>query len=480
VVVARLRREIIVLATTALFAVAVAASASTPGAASTPSVPSAPQTVSATAGNGRATVRWHAPASNGGSAITGYTVTPYIRYTALPDRQFASTATTQIVTGLTNGTTYHFKVAARNGVGTGPRSKSSNAITPKPSGCSGVKMTAGQSDIDRHPAGTTFCLSGTHHWTLEPKARDKLIGPAILDGGNSINYAIVATAPNVTLTNLTIQHYNNGNGTQDAAIHIDDDSGAKAQASGWHLNHLNVGFNSASGSGTGDYWTFTGGRFHDNRQEGIGGAMADHVTINGVEIDHNDFTNTHYTTRNWDCGDEAGGVKWVTNYMTIENSRIHNNACKGLWSDLGANHTTIRNNQVYGNWDEGIFIEISSNATITGNTVTNNGWHNYNGDGNGCPWLFGGGITLNSSDHVTISGNHLAKNCNGITGVQQDRPDGNPGLLEDMSVHNNAVAGPGGMNGVSEDNGANLNNRNIVFATNSWTNTSFCNLSCGN
>src|SRR5438128_7663326 len=55
--------------------------------------------------------------------------------------------------------------------------------------CVGVPMTAGQADINGHGAGTTFCLSGTHNWTLTPKAGDRLIGPAILDGGNTSAHA---------------------------------------------------------------------------------------------------------------------------------------------------------------------------------------------------------------------------------------------------------------------------------------------------
>ena len=335
-------------------------------------------------------------------------------------------------------------------------------------------MTRGQADINRHGRRTRFCLSGKHNWLLTPKAGDVLVGPAILDGGNRREHAILAKAPNVTLVRLTIQHYRSGD--QDAAIAVDDSK----TASGWHLNHLNVGFNSNAGSRTGDGWVFNGGRYHDNRQEGIqGGGRPDHVTLNGVEIDHNDFTDTTYRKRRVDCGYEAGGVKFVASNVTIKNSSIHDNACKGIWTDIDTHGITITNNHVYNNWDEGIFIEISSRATITANTVTGNGHRNYNGSGHGCPWLFGGGITLNSSDHVVISGNTVSGNCNGITGVQQDRPDGNPGLLQDISVHNNTVSGPGGKTGVSEDNGANLNSRNIVFANNTFkSGMSFCGLGC--
>jgi hypothetical protein len=46
------------------------------------------------------------------------------------------------------------------------------------SSCSGVPMTSGQADIDTHAQGTTFCLSGTHNWTLWPKTGDTVVGDA--------------------------------------------------------------------------------------------------------------------------------------------------------------------------------------------------------------------------------------------------------------------------------------------------------------
>jgi len=92
------------------------------------SVPSAPRSPTASAGNGRATVRWAAPVSTNGSPITAYLVWPYSGGKQLKARQFHSKATTQVITGLANGRGYTFRVAARNAVGIGPKSSASAAI----------------------------------------------------------------------------------------------------------------------------------------------------------------------------------------------------------------------------------------------------------------------------------------------------------------------------------------------------------------
>ena len=94
-----------------------------------------PTKVTGTAGNGQVAVWWTAPASNGGSAITGYQVQlatsvggPYSNAAGCPTY---STTTSCTATGLRNGTTYFFRVAAINGVGTGPYSAPSSGVTPK-------------------------------------------------------------------------------------------------------------------------------------------------------------------------------------------------------------------------------------------------------------------------------------------------------------------------------------------------------------
>ena len=110
-------------------------------------VPGAPTGVTATGGNGSATVTWTAPSDNGGSAITKYTVTPYIGTTAQAPVTVTGTSpgTSTTVTGLTNGTSYTFKVSATNATGTGPDSSPSNAVTPNalPGAPTAVTATAG-------------------------------------------------------------------------------------------------------------------------------------------------------------------------------------------------------------------------------------------------------------------------------------------------------------------------------------------------
>jgi hypothetical protein len=116
--------------------------ASAPSAPDTPStVPGAPTGVSATPGNGQATVSFALPASDGGSPILQFTAT------ASPGGQSATTGVFSpiVVTGLTAGTSYTFTVTATNFVGTGPPSVPSNAVTPflPPDRQHGISLTKG-------------------------------------------------------------------------------------------------------------------------------------------------------------------------------------------------------------------------------------------------------------------------------------------------------------------------------------------------
>jgi subtilisin family serine protease len=100
------------------------------GLAELPSLtPGAPTNVSATAGDGQATVTWTVPMADGGTPVTQYVVTSAAVVVAVTST-VASSTVSGTVTGLTNGTAYTFTVAAENSVGVGQSSSASNAVTP--------------------------------------------------------------------------------------------------------------------------------------------------------------------------------------------------------------------------------------------------------------------------------------------------------------------------------------------------------------
>lgn len=117
-----------------------------------PTVPGAPTSVAGTPGDEEITLTWVAPADNGGSAITGYVITPYIASVAQTPINVGN-VTTYEITGLTNGIEYTFTVAATNSVGTGSDSSASSGITPTdedtvPSAPTGVSGVAGNTQVN--------------------------------------------------------------------------------------------------------------------------------------------------------------------------------------------------------------------------------------------------------------------------------------------------------------------------------------------
>ena len=144
-------------------------------------VPGAPTSLTATA-SGTTTIdlSWTAPADNGGSPITGYRIEVSPNGTSSWTNRVADTGTTTTTyshTGLSAGTTRHYRVSAINSVGTGTASNVDNATTG--------------TTVPGAPTGLTATASGTTTIDLSWTA------PAD-DGGSAITGYRIEVSPNGT------------------------------------------------------------------------------------------------------------------------------------------------------------------------------------------------------------------------------------------------------------------------------------------
>ena len=170
-------------------------SASPTSGGSTTTVPVAPTDLTATPGNAQVSLNWAAPNNNGGATIDYYEI--YENGTVLANHY---TLTSIIITGLTNGVTYAFAVAAHNSIGIGPTS-SSIGVSPS----NGKNTTT--PTVPGVPTGLT-ATSGNAQVGLEWTAPSD-------NGGATIDYYLISENGNLlathyTLTSATITGLTNG------------------------------------------------------------------------------------------------------------------------------------------------------------------------------------------------------------------------------------------------------------------------------
>ena len=171
-----------------------------------PTAPGAPTAVTATADQtaNTITISWTAPADDGGSAITGYTVTKhYMMNGTAATKDFSAAASPLTIPPagstdmLPEGVSFTFTVKAINSVGSGPASAASNAVTitpdvelAPPAAPAGLTATAGDAQV-------------TLKWTASTDT--SIIGYEYSDDGNA--WAAIAdsdaTTSSHTVTGLT-------------------------------------------------------------------------------------------------------------------------------------------------------------------------------------------------------------------------------------------------------------------------------------
>ena len=126
-------------------------------------VPSTPTGVTGSGTGGSATINWSVPTSDGGSALTDYV----IEYSVLDSGTWTtfadgtSTATSTTITGLIAGSSYQFRVTAKNIIGSSIASFSSPTVATLPSAPTIATTTAASEQVTVTWNAPTHLGSGT-------------------------------------------------------------------------------------------------------------------------------------------------------------------------------------------------------------------------------------------------------------------------------------------------------------------------------
>lgn len=160
--------------------------------------PSAPRSVTAAAGNASATVRWKAPSSTGGSAITAYVVK---RATASkgPWTTAATVGATKrsaTLTRLTNGRAYYLRVFAKNRVGLGAGSTTVKVVPHKPAPPAKPGAPTGVSALTSVGDGAV-----TIGWHAAPANGTTILGYTVQQSTDSLTWT-TAGSPSASDTEL--------------------------------------------------------------------------------------------------------------------------------------------------------------------------------------------------------------------------------------------------------------------------------------
>jgi parallel beta-helix repeat protein len=236
--------------------------------------------------------------------------------------------------------------------------------------------------------------------------------------------AIEASAPDVTVSGLTIEHF--------ASM---PQGGALQVGTGWKVVANEVRWNHAVGVMVieGDRATVSGNTVADNGQLGIGQYHSADVKLTGNLVTRNN------TDGFWIADWESGGIKSTRSSGEVSGNDIVANRGIGMWSDIAEYDRKIVGNRIRDNAADGIRYEISYQAEISDNVVEGNGFGTGRGSG---PSLWdGGGINVNTSAGVTVAGNLIKGNRNGIAIQSRTRGDGPRGeyVLKDVLIEANQV-----------------------------------------
>jgi hypothetical protein len=175
----------------ALNAVGRSVASNTASVTPNPTVPDAPTGLSATTGNGSASVSFTAPANTGGEAITRYDVYSAENLTTSLGNTTAAPFSPIALTGLANDTLYQLVVRATNSVGQSAASSSVNATPSTPPPAAPTNVVSSVADgiagitVNWNPPGGTSDTQAYYYKIIcvEDNTQTVSIGPATTDSG---------------------------------------------------------------------------------------------------------------------------------------------------------------------------------------------------------------------------------------------------------------------------------------------------------
>jgi hypothetical protein len=277
-----------------------------------------------------------------------------------------------------------------------------------------------QAKINAASSGATISLgSCTYHEAITISKPITIVGPIVVDGDNARG-GISVRASNVTLDGLTVRRARTGEYV--GAVNVQG-------ASSFTLRHAKVRDSSTI------CVAIAGGSGHRILNSELSNCGKEGFFFNAVKSTLVQSNSIHGNNARgaYNPGWEAGGGKAIQSTgLTFRANRAYSNNGPGLWCDGACSNVVYDGNWLHHNSRAGILYEISSGATIKNNKVWENGW-------GFTTWGWGGGLVVSSSANVTVSGNTLAWNADGIVVLSQNRGSAAWNNVHGIAVRDNTI-----------------------------------------